>query len=71
MRYELDFPESVIHVSRKYVEYYYRDSDVRAKHKETLNFLFDLGKSIPMFKQIADCIETIMWQQDQVDMEDM
>jgi hypothetical protein len=71
MSYKLDFPESVIEISTKYVESYYRNSDVRMKHKETMNFLFDLGKSIPLFKQLADCIETIMWKQDQVDTEDL
>lgn len=69
MNYKLDFPESVTELATKYVEYYYRDSDVRMKHKQTMNFLSDLGKSVPSFKQLADCIETIMWKQDQVDME--
>ena len=71
MSYKLDFPDSIIDIAKKYVEQYYRDSDIRMAHKQTMNTLFDLGKTIVLFKQLADCIETIMWKQDQVDMEDM
>jgi hypothetical protein len=71
MSYKLDFPDSIIDIASKYVEQYYRDSDIRMGHKQTMNTLFDLGKTITLFKQLADCIETIMWKQDQVDMEDM
>lgn len=71
MAYKLDFSENITELAKTYVEYYYKDSDVRMKHKQTMNFLSDTGKSIPLFKQLADCIETIMWKQDQVDMEGM
>jgi len=71
MSYKLDFPDSIIDIATKYIELYYRNSDVRMGHKQAMNSLFDLGKTIPLFKQLADCIETIMWKQDQVDMEDM
>ena len=67
MRYKVDFPDSVKEVAEKYVEIYHKNNDVRMSHKKNMDTFSQLGKDIPIFKQIADCIETIMWYQDQVE----
>jgi hypothetical protein len=67
MRYNIDFPDNVKSVAEKYIEIYYQNSDTRMNHKYNMKMLSDLGKEVAVFKQIADCIETIMWYQDQVE----
>jgi len=69
MRYKLDFSESVKAVAEKYVEIYHTNNDVRSNHKSNMNTLDSIGKSVPVFKQIVSCIETILWIQDQPDVE--
>jgi hypothetical protein len=65
MKYSLDFPEHVQKVAIAYLDKYKSGHEVRDKHKEFMNFLDQLGKEVKVFKEIASCIDTLLWMEDQ------
>lgn len=65
MKYSLDFSEPVQNISKKYVESYISNHNIRSSHNENMKSLDHMGKEIPVFKEIADCIETLLWMDEQ------
>jgi hypothetical protein len=65
MKYSLDFSEHVQKAAYEYLEKYKSSHEVRDKHKETMTYLDQMGKNIKMFKEIASCIDTLLWMDDQ------
>jgi hypothetical protein len=65
MKYSLDFPEHVQIVAKHYVEVYNNNRDIRDNHKANMTVLDQIGKEVKVFKEIASCIDTLLWMNDQ------
>lgn len=65
MKYSLDFPEYVQVVAKQYVEVYNNNRDIRDNHKANMTVLDQIGKEVKVFKEIASCIDTLLWMNDQ------
>ena len=61
---KLDFSESVQSVAKQYVQIYHGSYSVREKHNHNMRSFDELGKEVSVFKEIADCIETLLWAED-------
>jgi hypothetical protein len=64
MKYTNDFSDSVKSVAKQYVQVYHNNNSVREKHKENMRFFDELGKEVAIFKEVANCIETLLWAED-------
>ena len=65
MKYSLDFTEYVQSIAKSYIEMHKGNHEVRNNHKQYMNYLDQIGKEVKVFKQIANCIESILWMEDQ------
>lgn len=62
---KLDFSEAVQNVAKQYVRVYHGSYSVREKHNHNMRTFDEIGKEVGVFKEIADCIETLLWAEEQ------
>lgn len=67
LNYSAEFPEHVNKIAVEYLSAYNNSHNVREHHKKNMKCFDELSSHAPVFKQIANCIDALLWIQNQHD----